>query len=45
MRLELKKLTIQMEDGKAKRDFAAEMDNFYSLYTRFLDEKVNQEEL
>ena len=45
MRLELLKLSSKIIDVKEKEAFSREMDNFYSLYTRFLDEKVKQEEL
>lgn len=45
MKLELLKLSGKLNDGKEKEAFSKEMDNFYSLFTRFLDEKVAHSEL
>jgi hypothetical protein len=55
MRLELAKLAQKMPEGPQRavffliyliiQAFSVEMDNFYSLYTRFLTERVKCEKL
>ena len=45
MKIELLKLWEKLKDTKEFDGFKKEMDNFYLLYTRFLEEKVQQNEL
>jgi hypothetical protein len=45
MRVELLKLGEKVGQKKEINAFKKEMDNFYSLYTRFLEEKVQLDEL
>jgi hypothetical protein len=45
MKLELFNLGEKVGDKSVKDGFKKEMDNFFSLYKRFLEEGVEQDEL
>ncbi|KAJ3086120.1 UTP-glucose-1-phosphate uridylyltransferase [Quaeritorhiza haematococci] len=45
MRNALNDLKDQVEDGPRRRHFSTEMDDFYHLFTRYLDEKSKRKKL